>query len=100
MYRKPSAWRSAPLMASSSASHVFSLLSCSSFGRSSLASLVALGPVPTVISKGPRTYQSILLCCCEIENLGNANEKIHRYLTVFPYDDLLKEQRIVFDTPC
>src|SRR5215210_726541 len=68
--------------------------------RRSLKTLVALSPVPPVCSKSPRTLEDILISCGEVKDISNSNEKIHRYLTVFPEYDSLEKKRIIPNPLC
>jgi hypothetical protein len=45
--------------------------------------------------KGPRSEQLVLLLVAELENLGEADEEVHGYLSALARYDVFEEDRVV-----
>jgi hypothetical protein len=53
------------------------------------------GSAPVLYPKGPRSKQLVLLLVAELEDLGEADEEIHRYLSALARYDVFEEDRVV-----
>jgi hypothetical protein len=51
---------------------------------------------PALYSEGPRSEQLVLLLVAELEDLGEADEEVHGYLSALArYDVFFEEDRVV-----
>jgi hypothetical protein len=50
---------------------------------------------PALYSEGPRSEQLVLLSIAELEDLGEADEKVHGYLSALARYDVFEEDRVV-----
>ena len=52
---------------------------------------------PALYTEGPRSEQLVLLSIAELEDLGEADEEVHGYLSALARYDVFEEDRVV---PC